>query len=102
MHRGVLPSLDRCSRIPSPYRKPRRLPARPPLCSAHSPCCHGRVICLSIYCGPERHWGPEEAQETKRSMIWVDTYLEGAEERQVGLARGGGWVGGGGGGVKRQ
>ena len=53
------------------------------LCSAHSPCCHGRVICFSVYCGPEHHFGAEAEPEVKRSMLWVDTYLDGDEEKQV-------------------
>ncbi len=53
-------------------------------CSAQSPCCHGQVTCFSIYCGPDHHFGPEPSPAVNRSMLWVDTYLEGDEARQVG------------------
>lgn len=53
-------------------------------CSSHSPCCHGRVICFSVYAGPEVHFGeaPPAAGAPRRSMLWVDTWLDGSEARQ--------------------
>ncbi len=64
---------------------PRPAPAPPvPACSSHSPCCHGRVICFSVYAGPEVHFGQEAPAEgaPRRSMLWVDTWLNGDEARQ--------------------
>lgn len=48
-----------------------------------SPCCHGRVICFSVYCGPDVHFGrtPPAAGQPFRSMLWVDTYLDGDENK---------------------
>lgn len=56
-----------------------------PLHRSHSPCCHGRVICFSVYAGPTVHWGQqqEEAEQGAplRTMLWVDTWLDGDEAR---------------------
>lgn len=53
--------------------------------TSHSPCCHGRVICFSVYAGPTVHWGQqqEEAEQGAplRTMLWVDTWLDGDEAR---------------------
>ncbi|KAL4452308.1 hypothetical protein ABPG75_007970 [Micractinium tetrahymenae] len=51
--------------------------------SSHSPCCHGRVICFSVYAGPSVHFGeqPPPAGAPLRSMLWVDTWLDGDEAR---------------------
>lgn len=56
--------------------------------SSHSPCCHGKVICFSIYAGPDMHWGEElpAVGAPRRSMLWVDTWLDG-EEGRAGEAR---------------
>eukprot|EP00887_Chlorella_sp_A99_P005000 scaffold4.g5000.t1 len=37
--------------------------------SSHSPCCHGRVICFSIYAGDEFHWGPEASFDAARCRL---------------------------------
>lgn len=51
--------------------------------SSHSPCCHGRVICFSVYAGPGVHFGEQApaAGAPLRSMLWVDTWLDGDEAR---------------------
>lgn len=51
--------------------------------SSHSPCCHGRVICFSVYAGRSVHFGeqPAAAGAPLRSMLWVDTWLDGDEAR---------------------
>ena len=46
-----------------------------------SPCCHGKVICFSLYCGSDIDFGIDDG-ETNRSMLWVDTWLDGEEGRQ--------------------
>jgi hypothetical protein len=70
---------------PTALRSPDSWPASPclPPCSSHSPCCHGRVICFSVYAGPGVHWGEEPPAEGSpaRSMLWVDTWLDGEEAR---------------------
>jgi DNA polymerase I len=45
--------------------------------TSQSPCCHGRVICFSIYCGPDVDFGGQGVSPTgtQRSVLWVDTYL---------------------------
>eukprot|EP00884_Botryococcus_braunii_P003369 jgi/Botrbrau1/13032/Bobra.0389s0023.1 len=43
--------------------------------SKESPCGHGRVICFSLYCGEDVHFGPEPAGEAPRHMLFVDTML---------------------------
>lgn len=50
----------------------------------HSPCCHGKVICISIYCGPDVHFGtvPPGDNAKARSMIWIDTWLDGDDEKK--------------------
>lgn len=50
----------------------------------HSPCCHGRVLCFSVYCGADIDFGnePLPAGAPVRSMLWVDTYLDGHEAKQ--------------------
>ena len=63
------------------------LPALSPLLhcrSSHSPCCHGHVICFSVYAGPGVHFGeaPPPAGAPNQSMLWVDTWLDGEEGRQ--------------------
>lgn len=49
-----------------------------------SPCCHGTVTCFSLYCGPDIHFGSEFCGEgdTPKSMLWVDTWLDGDKGRQ--------------------
>ncbi|PSC72198.1 DNA polymerase I chloroplastic mitochondrial [Micractinium conductrix] len=52
--------------------------------SSHSPCCHGRVICFSVYAGPAVDFGDaagegRPADAPLRSMLWVDTWLDGEE-----------------------
>lgn len=42
-----------------------------------SPCGHGYVTCLSIYCGPDVHFGPPGAGGVQQSQLWVDTLLDG-------------------------
>lgn len=44
-----------------------------------SPCCHGKVTCFSLYCGPDVHFGKETSKEvvTPKAMLWVDTWLGG-------------------------
>ena len=50
----------------------------------HSPCCHGRVLCFSVYCGPDVDFSgePTSPGTPLRSMLWVDTYLDGDEAKQ--------------------
>lgn len=51
--------------------------------SKQSPCCHGHVICFSVYCGTDVHFGGDDARDgINRSMLWVDTYLDGDESQQ--------------------
>ena len=42
-----------------------------------SPCGHGRVICFSIYAGPNIHFGAELPTKgaPKQDQLWVDTML---------------------------
>ena len=42
-----------------------------------SPCGHGRVICFSIYGGPDIHFGAELPTEgaPRQDQLWVDTML---------------------------
>ena len=42
-----------------------------------SPCGHGRVICFSIYGGPDMHFGaePHAAGAPRQNQLWVDTML---------------------------
>jgi len=56
----------------------------------HSPCCHGHVICFSIYCGPDVDFSLDSNSSSSgtsseatpfRSMLWVDTYLDGDEAK---------------------
>ena len=56
----------------------------------HSPCCHGKVICFSIYCGPDVDFSLDPGSSGSsngtsgaplRSMLWVDTYLDGDESK---------------------
>lgn len=48
-----------------------------------SPACHGKVICFSVYAGVDVHFGEHPPTSgVKRSMLWVDTYLNGDENRQ--------------------
>ena len=66
----------------------------------HSPCCHGRVICFSVYAGPGLDFGEAQLQPAdgsssagdgsstgggdaapRQSMLWVDTWLDGDEAR---------------------
>ena len=70
----------------SPF--PSTPPHSPPLCSSHSPCCHGHVICFSVYAGPGVDFGggaggaaPPPPGAPRRSMLWVDTWLDGDESR---------------------
>lgn len=48
-----------------------------------SPCCHGKVTCFSLYCGPDVHFGsdPCEDGDVPKSMLWVDTWLNGEEDK---------------------
>lgn len=50
--------------------------------TSQSPCCHGTVTCLSIYAGPGYHFGSGRVPEggVNRSIIWVDTMLDGTPE----------------------
>ena len=53
----------------------------------HSPCCHGKVSCISIYCGPDLDFSVDVGAEPQpgapfRTMLWVDTFLDGDESRQ--------------------
>ncbi len=41
-----------------------------------SPCCHGRVICLSVYGGPDLHFGSDPDAGVRQPMLWMDTMLE--------------------------
>ena len=78
-----------CAASPAPpLPLPAAAPLHPPPRSSHSPCCHGKVICFSIYAGPDMHWGEElpAVGAPRRSMLWVDTWLDG-EERRAGEAR---------------
>jgi len=49
----------------------------------HSPCCHGQVSCFSVYCGPDVDFGDDVLQDgaPPRSMLWVDTWLDGDVDR---------------------
>ena len=42
-----------------------------------SPCGHGRVICFSIYGGPDIHFGAEPPTKgaPRQDQLWVDTML---------------------------
>ena len=42
-----------------------------------SPCGHGRVICFSLYGGPDMHFGAElpAARAPRQNQLWVDTML---------------------------
>lgn len=43
------------------------------------------MICFSVYAGPEVHFGEGPAPTggtPRRSMLWVDTWLDGDEARQ--------------------
>ncbi|KAK9839857.1 hypothetical protein WJX81_006741 [Elliptochloris bilobata] len=44
-----------------------------------SPCGHGYVTCLSIFCGPDVHFGekPPGKDGVRQSQLWVDTLLLG-------------------------
>jgi DNA polymerase-1 len=50
-----------------------------------SPVCHGRVICFSVCAGPHAHLAPggpaPPAEGAPRSMLWVDTWLDGDPAR---------------------
>jgi DNA polymerase I len=50
-----------------------------------SPCCHGTVTCFSLYCGPDVHFGsdPHNERDTPKSMVWVDTWLNGEREEEA-------------------
>lgn len=49
--------------------------------TSQSPCCHGRLICFSVHAGP----GVDLSTDgSGRSTLWVDTYLDGDPDRQVG------------------
>lgn len=94
--RGLLLLKPSQPGLPAALRHPRMLsPLLTPLpclsattpttpCSSHSPCCHGRVICFSVYAGPGVHFGeaPPAPGAPRRSMLWVDTWLDGDEARQ--------------------
>ena len=46
--------------------------------SKESPCGHGYVTCVSIYCGPDVHFGRAKPRDSVlQSQLWVDTLLEG-------------------------
>lgn len=46
--------------------------------SKESPCGHGYVTCVSIYCGPDVHFGRAKPRGgVLQSQLWVDTLLEG-------------------------
>lgn len=47
-----------------------------------SPCGHGRVICFSIYGGPDIHFGAEPPTKgaPRQDQLWVDTMLGNDEE----------------------
>ena len=55
-----------------------------------SPCCHGTVTCFSLYCGPDIDFSTEDpsssgqtpSSPSKKTMLWVDTWLNGDESRQ--------------------
>ncbi|KDD72311.1 hypothetical protein H632_c3533p0, partial [Helicosporidium sp. ATCC 50920] len=52
--------------------------------AGQSPYLHGRVICLSIYAGPDLDFGAAPGQApgpagARRSIIWADTLLDGTE-----------------------
>lgn len=49
-----------------------------------SPCCHGKVTCFSLYCGPDVHFGntPHADGQPKKTMLWVDTWLGGREDTE--------------------
>lgn len=51
--------------------------------TSQSPCCHGKVICFSVYCGPDVDFSGAASQDgaPARSMLWVDTWLDGDESR---------------------
>ena len=59
-----------------------------------SPCCHGIVTCFSVYCGPDFDFSSASSSlqyrknsaggndsGKKRTMLWVDTWLNGDEDR---------------------
>lgn len=47
-----------------------------------SPVCHGRVICFSIYAGPDVHFGVSSQEKgIRKPMLWVDTHLGGSDDK---------------------
>lgn len=46
-----------------------------------SPCCHGVVTCFSIYCGSDVDFSQGSVTGEKKTMLWVDTWLNGEDER---------------------
>lgn len=49
-----------------------------------SPCCHGHVICFSVFCGTDVHFGGAAPSDgINRSMLWVDTYLDDSKQNIV-------------------
>lgn len=48
--------------------------------SKESPCGHGTVICFSIYCGREVHFGElvdgQPADGILQNQLWVDTLVD--------------------------
>ena len=54
--------------------------------SKESPCGHGTVICFSVYCGREVHFGElvdgQPADGILQNQLWVDTLVD-EEKSQV-------------------
>lgn len=39
---------------------------------SESPCGHGKVICFSIYCGPDANFADRPNDGTQQPHVWVD------------------------------
>jgi hypothetical protein len=50
-----------------------------------SPCGHGTVICFSVYCGEDVHFGEtvdgQPADGIVQSQLWVDTMVDDAKDQ---------------------
>ena len=53
--------------------------------SKESPCGHGTVICFSIYCGAEAHFGElvngQPADGVVQNELWVDTLVDDQKDQ---------------------
>ena len=53
--------------------------------SKESPCGHGTVICFSVYCGAEAHFGElvdgQPADGVVQNELWVDTLVDDQKDQ---------------------